>query len=436
MNARTQESAAGTRLGSNSLRPVILATCLLALPLRKVDAEDKADFKFSYYLEDHHRTEAFSPALLIETDLTPNTILTIQSVYDVISGATPTGEPMKRNTREVTQQVSSGVVPAGQVAQTSYVAVSGASGQTTLVPVTTYVPASTVSSVPTTQTTSEEYGDPYLPMTEYEDERWALNLGLRHRHGEWVFEGGVAYSTESDYHSLAGSLIVSRDFNERMTTLSLGASLTHDNVRDTPTGSWDEKDSLDGQFQISQVIDPNTLLKASYVAGTSWGYLDDQYKMVLLNDSVIDEQRPDLRNKHIVYLSLNRYIDPLNGALEASYRFYHDTYGINAHTFGLDWFQNLGPKFMLVPSVRYYEQSAADFYATEFTGSPKVYSADYRLSKLGSITYGMKLVWKVSDKFWADIAYNRYSQFGRDEETPRESYPEANVVTLGFKIWF
>ena len=143
MNARTQESAAGTRLGSNSLRPVILATCLLALPLRKVDAEDKADFKFSYYLEDHHRTEAFSPALLIETDLTPNTILTIQSVYDVISGATPTGEPMKRNTREVTQQVSSGVVPAGQVAQTSYVAVSGASGSST----ETVVPAPTTLSM-------------------------------------------------------------------------------------------------------------------------------------------------------------------------------------------------------------------------------------------------------------------------------------------------
>ena len=408
-------------LKPGNARPVILAVCLLILPLRKTDAEDRADFKFSYYLEDHHRTEAFSPALLIETDLTPNTILTIQSVYDVISGATPTGEPMKRKTREVVVEVPT--------AQTSYVAVSGASGQgTTLVPV--------ASSATTTQTTLEEYGKPYLPMADYEDQRWALNLGLRHRHGEWVVDAGMAYSTESDYHSITESLIVSRDFNERMTTLSLGASLTQDNVRDTPTGDWLDKDTVEGQVQIAQVIDPFTLLKVSFVAGTSWGYLDDQYKFVLLNNEVIDEKRPDSRDKQIIYTSLNRFIDPLNGALEASYRFYTDTYGIDAHTFGLDWFQNLGPKLILVPGVRYYEQSAADFYATKFTGNPKAYSADYRLSKMGSVTYGLKLIWKVNDKFWADLAYDRYSQFGRDKETPAETYPEANVVTLGFKVWF
>jgi Protein of unknown function (DUF3570) len=405
----------------NSGRAYILAACLLLLPLRKSHAEDRADFKFSYYLEDHGRTEAFSPALLIETDLTPNTILTIQSVYDVISGATPTGEPMKRKTREVVVDVPT--------AQTSYVAVSGASGRgTTLVPVTT--------SATTTQTTLEEYGKPYLPMADYEDQRWALNLGLRHRHGEWVVDAGMAYSTESDYHSLTESLIVSRDFNERMTTVSVGASLTQDNVLDTPTGDWLDKDTFEGQVQLAQVIDPFTLLKVSFVAGTSWGYLDDQYKFVLLNDELIDEKRPDSRDKQIIYTSLNRYIEPLNGALEASYRFYTDTYGIDAHTFGLDWFQNLGPKLILVPGVRYYEQSAADFYATKFTGSPKDYSSDYRLSKLGSVTYGMKLIWKVNDRFWADLAYERYSQFGRDKETPGEAYPEANVVTLGFKVWF
>lgn len=414
-----------------AVRPVVLAACLLMLPLRKSSGEDRADFKFSYYLEDHHRTEAYSPSLLLETDLTPNTILTINSVYDVISGATPTGEPMKRKTRQVAGAPATATA-GGQTVQTSYVAVSGASGQVTLVPVTTLVP----SSVGPTQPTTEEYGKPYLPMTEFEDQRLAVNMGLRHRHGEWVVDAGAAYSTESDYQSLAGSLIVSRDLNKRMTTLSLGASLTHDSVRDTPTGNWEEKDSFDGQFQIAQVIDAKTLLKVSYVAGSSWGYLDDQYKFVLIDDKVIDEQRPDRRNKQVIYVSLNRFIDPLNGALEASYRFYHDTYGIDAHTFGLDWYQNLGPKFILVPSVRYYEQTAADFYATQFTGSPKDYSSDYRLSKLGSVTYGMKLIWKVTDKFWADIAYDRYSQFGRDGVTPGESYPEANVVTLGFKIWF
>ncbi len=403
-------------------RPWVLALCLMTLPLRRMEAEDRADFKFSYYLEDHSRTEAISPALLIQTDLTPNTVLTIESVYDVISGATPTGEPPRRNTREV--------VTTSQVAgATSFVAVAGPSGRgTTLVPVAT---SSTV-----TETTLEEYGKPFLPMAEYEDERWALNVGLRHRHGEWVFEGGMAYSTESDYQSVAGSLLVSRDFNERMTTLTAGVSLTHDDVLDAFTERWENKDSIDGQIQLAQVIDPNTLLKVSFVAGTSHGFLNDQYKYALVGTAAVPEQRPDQRDKEVVYLSLNRFIEPLDAAIEASYRFYNDSYGIEAHTVGLEWYQNLGKRFILVPNVRYYEQSAADFFDVKFPEGAKTFSSDYRLSKLGSVTYGAKLIWKASDKFWADIAYDRYSMFGRNGDVPGEAYPEANIVTVGFKIWF
>ena len=68
----------------------------------------------------------------------------------------------------------------------------------------------------------------------------------------------------------------------------------------------------------------------------------------------------------------------------------------------------------IVPSVRYYEQSAADFYAPQFTGKPEFYSADYRLAKLSSLTYGLKVVWKASDRVQASIGYDRYSMQGRD----------------------
>lgn len=407
-------------MSSPSVRALLFAACLLALPLRKVTGEDRVDFKFSYYLEDHHRTEVFSPALLIETDLTPNTVLKIQSVYDVISGATPTGEPPKRKTREVTL--------ADQMAQTAFVAVSGPSGQVTrvAVPVTPGAPV----------VTTEEYGKPYLPMADFEDQRWALNMDLRHRQGEWVFGGGIAFSTEYDYDSIAGSMRVARDFNERHTTVTLAASLTHDDVFDVPNELWADKDSFDAQVELSQVIDADTLLKLSYVGGTSWGYLDDQYKFVLLNDEVIDEKRPDSRDRNIAFVSLNRFIKPLNGALEATYRFYRDSYGIDAHTFGLIWFQNLGKRLILAPSVRYYEQSAANFYAVQFEGNPSVYSSDYRLSKLGSITYGMQLIWKMNENFWIDVAYDRYSMWGRDNVTSGEAYPEANIITVGFKLWY
>ncbi|NCG28082.1 MAG: DUF3570 domain-containing protein, partial [Verrucomicrobiales bacterium] len=32
------------------------------------------------------------------------------------------------------------------------------------------------------------------------------------------------------------------------------------------------------------------------------------------------------------------------------------------HTIDTSWFQNLGRNYQLVPSIRYYSQSAADFF--------------------------------------------------------------------------
>ena len=415
-------------------RAALLAACLLMLPLRRSQAEDRVDFTVGYYLEDHHRVDVWTSALLWETEVAPHTTMRLQGVYDVVSGASPTGAPPTQKTRTVTKEVTTSV--GGSQVVAGYNVVSGPTGTPpTYVPIYATVGAETTT---TTQTEVIPYGKKYLPLQEFEDERLGLNWELEHRLGGWVFTGGAAYSEESDYKSLAGTLKVGREFNRKATLVTLGASLGQDQVLHTEEDStrWEDKDIVEGQLALVHAINPKTLLTLTGTLGSSEGYLNDQYKYASVDDEIVREQRPDSRDKRIALLLLNRAVDSLHGSAELLYRFYTDSYGVDAQTVGFTWYQKLGKRFILAPSLRYYEQSAADFYAVEFTGAPKIYSSDYRLSKLATLTAGLKLIWQAHDKFTVSLAYDRYSMWGRDGATSNEAYPDANVVTLGFKLWY
>ena len=61
-----------------------------------------------------------------------------------------------------------------------------------------------------------------------------------------------------------------------------------------------------------------------------------------------------------------------------------------SHTFELAWYQTLFDRLLIVPSVRYYSQGQADFYAP-FCAAPRrdgFRSSDYRLSAFGATRGG------------------------------------------------
>ena len=97
----------------------------------------------------------------------------------------------------------------------------------------------------------------------------------------------------------------------------------------------------------------------------------------------------------------NHYFEDAGAALRSAYRYYHDSFGINAHTLGAEWVQPMG-RFVVTPSLRYYTQSAASFYFDPvydpdvgapyppgyFTNPPQYSSADQRLAAFGAVTVG------------------------------------------------
>jgi len=79
--------------------------------------------------------------------------------------------------------------------------------------------------------------------------------------------------------------------------------------------------------------------------------------------------------------------------MHLDYRYYVDTWGVNAHTFEATWIQPVWADWKMSPTVRYYSQGSADFYQPYFTQqrADGHYSSDYRLAQFGAIGGGVQI---------------------------------------------
>lgn len=373
---------------------ILALAAWLGLSLPRARAENALTYKYEDYREANDRIAVTTQSALLEQDLGHDVRLKLQGVTDAIVGATPNGQP----------------APAG-------------SDQVVL-----------------------------THMSERRHE-WSLDLSRQLAH--WNLAGSYANSRESDYHSQGWSLNALGDFNEKNTTLLLGVGGTSDDVKVFYQMPWARKRSLDLAAGVTQLLDANTSVAFNLSLSRATGYLNDQYKLVQKSIEVgpgiflpftFGENRPDERTKWTALASLNRALPSADAAIEASYRFYRDTFGTNSHTVEFSWLQKLGARLVLIPHVRLYTQSAADFYhyrldGTSITptgGAPQpngpFYSSDYRLSELRSTTLALKAVATLSARWQLDAEIARYDMRGRDGVTPASAYPRANVVTLGAKF--
>ena len=385
-----------------------LAVALYLLQLNRGLAENHIDYRYEYYGEDGGRMRVDTQSGLFQLKLLPWLSVTGEAVYDAISGATPTGAP-----------------PATDIK----------------VP---FPPPGPYNST--------------VPLTRMHDKRYAGNINAEMTFGPHHITPQFAYSQESDYISYGAALNYSLDLNGKNTTLDLGWSHDFDTILATPfTYIFKKRDKNTDDFLVgvNQLLSPKTVLTVNFTYRNSHGYEDDPYRGVFFSDYpqadlnnpiLFGEHRPDFRHAYIGYASVLQYITPLKGGLQGSYRVYDDSFGILAHTVALSWHQKIGRMFLISPVFRYYWQSAADFYAPQFVGDPSnpfnpnpvptYYSADYRLSKMETFTFGIEASARVTDWLTLDLAYKRYDMLGLDGVTSQSAYPKANIVTIGARVWF
>ncbi|WOH37936.1 DUF3570 domain-containing protein [Thalassotalea fonticola] len=259
--------------------------------------------------------------------------------------------------------------------------------------------------------------------------QWSQPLGR-----SYLSSAGLHASKEYDYLSLGANASLSRYFNQKNTTVSLGVAYSNDTIEpeggipvpftevdwqqgaiehtdddfedeeednnrasNKPTlGADDTKDTLDLLLGLSQVINRRMIMQFNYSYSQVDGYMTDPFKVISVVNSngesqrQLYEQRPDSRTKESVYWQTKYHFD--RTVLDFSYRYMWDDWEIKSHTFDVRYYIPFYDGY-LEPHVRYYMQEAADFYRTfllDNESTPEFASADYRVGEMDGLTLGIK----------------------------------------------
>lgn len=198
-----------TRTSPRGAIALLLAGALTLLQPRRAAGEDRVEYRYENYAEDHGRIGIQTHGLYFK-ELTSKVVAHGQFVYDGISGATPTG---------------------GRI----------------------------------------EAGSDQVPVIEMEDERLAGSLDASIRYGRHMTTPQVSYSNESDYRSTGISLNHAIDFNQRNTTLLLGVSRNFDRVKGAYEPDWQSKGTWDWLVGVNQLLGPKTTLSVNLTLSSRMG---------------------------------------------------------------------------------------------------------------------------------------------------------------------
>jgi hypothetical protein len=221
---------------------------------------------------------------------------------------------------------------------------------------------------------------------------------------------GWTDSQESDYTSRGWSLTGSFSTLSRNTTFTAGASTSQDRIDVAAVGITQESKNVDSwSVGVVQVLTPVDLVRLDYTRTEGDGYFSDPYKF--------RDNRPGHRQQDTVVLRWNHHFVTLDASLRLSWRWYTDSFGVDAHTLGAEYVQAFGDGWTVTPSIRLHAQSQADFYLDpRFRGLPAIVprselqSQDQRLATFGAVTAGIKAVKRFGRDWTVDVELARYEQ--------------------------
>ncbi|MGD8421161.1 MAG: DUF3570 domain-containing protein [Gammaproteobacteria bacterium] len=329
------------------------ATCSLLGGVNPAEARDdwNIDSAILFYRETD-RVTAVEPAISATRDLGDDEIVSLKLVFDSLSGSSPNGAVPSTKPQTFTTPSGGGGEDEDEGGD------EGGGGSYTVAP----------NEIPLDPTFKDERLSFSLNWDKPVDRNNRRSLGL-------------SVSSETDFLSLSGNLGWRHELNQKNTTLSTALNIEIDQI--DPIGGTpvefssmvDQLRSSDGEnrqvvdllFGVTQVIDRSSLFQVNLSLSEANGYMTDPYKFVSVVDDSgepIDqlyETRPDYRSRQSIYLSYKKMFSNRE-ILTASYRYMTDDWGVDSNTVDLTYRFRLDQGYFWQPHLRWYEQSAADFY--------------------------------------------------------------------------
>ena len=229
----------------------------------------------------------------------------------------------------------------------------------------------------------------------FDEVRHEFNLGLAQVIGSSLLSFDGLYSTESDYTSstLIGNF--TQYFAENNTSIQLGVVRSWDKVF-PKTETWKkDKNVTTINANFSQIISTRLIFQflSSYTDNS--GLLSDNYQRVpiIINgkDSLFDPIHPDLRIRRAAAVSL-KYRLTDKSSLQLGYRYYWDSWNLNADTYSADYERYLAKHVILGLGWRTNVQNSAFFFKPVYAAPEQYMTSDIKLDAGYSNELQMNLI--------------------------------------------
>ncbi len=303
--------------------------------------------------------------------------------------------------------------------------------------------------------------DVMTTASPYTEERTQGSLALDTLHGKTQYSVSYTLSDESDYTANTASLDVSHDLFGDLTTVSFGFSQGWDEVRKNGDNEFEETvDRRNYRFSLQQILTPQLMTGLNYEVITDEGFLNNPYRSVrYLDDSSArgfsfePEVYPSTRTSNAIALNARYYL-PYRAAIHGEYRFYTDTWGIDANMASIGYTHPWGKRWIFEAGYRWYDQSSADFYSDLFprANAQNFLARDKELSTFTSQMFSLGATYALPSLGWDRILrstvnlYYDHIQYRYDDfrditaggaPGTEELYGfDANVIRLFISGWF
>ncbi len=274
--------------------------------------------------------------------------------------------------------------------------------------------------------------DVLATASEYTEERTEYTLGVDYLYEDAILSLGYTNSSENDYEANTVYFSTSQEFFGGMSTVTLGYARGWDDVGVVGNDSFNEEAKRQNyQLGLSQVVTRNSLLGLDLEVVTDEGFLQNPYRRnryIDPNDPtnfILDqpERYPDTRTSFSVATRALYYL-PYRASIRGEFRYFSDSWGIDAQTYELAYVHALNPRWTLEGRARYYVQDEADFYSDlyAFENSQTHLARDKEMSAFSGTTLGGGVVyeWKQTSLpgiqrlqasllvDWLDFSYDNF----------------------------
>ena len=272
---------------------------------------------------------------------------------------------------------------------------------------------------------------------------------------------GYTRSVESDFDATTGFINISQDMFGDLTTVSMGFAVGDNIIGQNGNDTFEEESKVRNyRLSISQVFSKSLIVAFALETITDEGFLNNPYRQVRFEDatsalgySYQPEVYPGTRTSNAFAIRGKYYLEQ-RAAIFAGYRVFSDSWGIDASTIELGYTLPYEEAWIFETSIRYYDQSGADFYSDlfPFRDAQNFLARDKELSAFNSIAVGAGARYEFDNKNWStikraslnlhmDFFFFDYSDFrdltqaGAVGSEPLYSF-DAIVIRAFASIWF